>query len=74
MCIARAMVQEPYVLLLDEPTSSLDLKNQLEIMYTIRNVLQGHHISVVMTIHELNMAFSSNAMALRSIQLYLDFL
>jgi iron complex transport system ATP-binding protein len=51
------MVQEPYVLLLDEPTSSLDLKNQLEIMRTIRFVLQEHRIAVVMTMHDLNMAF-----------------
>ncbi|MEF8943358.1 MAG: ABC transporter ATP-binding protein [Desulfohalobiaceae bacterium] len=57
VCIARAMVQEPSVLLLDEPTSSLDLKNQLEIMRTIRFVLQEHRISVVMTMHDLNMAF-----------------
>lgn len=57
VCIARAMVQEPYVLLLDEPTSSLDLKNQLEIMRTIRFVLREHRISVVMTMHDLNMAF-----------------
>lgn len=54
--IARALVQEPRVLLLDEPTSSLDLKNQIEILKTIREVAAGHEVSAVMTMHNLNMA------------------
>ena len=57
VCIARALVQEPTVMLLDEPTSSLDLKNQLEIMRTIRLVVKEHDIAAVMTMHDLNMAF-----------------
>lgn len=54
--IARALVQEPDVLLLDEPTSSLDLKNQLEILRTVRAVVKGHNVSAVMTMHDLNTA------------------
>lgn len=57
VCIARALVQEPQVLLLDEPTSSLDLKNQLEIMCTIKRVIASHQMSAVLTMHDLNMAF-----------------
>lgn len=57
VCIARSLVQEPTVMLLDEPTSSLDLKNQLEIMRTIRFVVKEHDIAAVMTMHDLNMAF-----------------
>lgn len=57
VCIARALVQEPTVILLDEPTSSLDLKNQLEIMRTIKHVVKEHNIAAVMTMHDLNMAF-----------------
>jgi iron complex transport system ATP-binding protein len=56
IAIARAFVQEPKILLLDEPTSSLDLKNQIEILDRIRDIVTEHRIAVVMTMHDLNTA------------------
>lgn len=55
--IARALTQNPRLLLLDEPTSSLDLKNQLEILNIVRDVVRKEPVSAVMTMHGLNMAF-----------------
>ncbi len=54
--IARALVQQTDLLLLDEPTSSLDLKNQTDILGLIRHIVKGHHIAAVMTMHDLNTA------------------
>jgi iron complex transport system ATP-binding protein len=54
--IARALVQDPDVLLLDEPTSSLDLKNQQEILNLVRQVVSEHAVAAVMTMHSLNTA------------------
>lgn len=54
--IARALAQTPRVLLLDEPTSSLDLKNKLDVMRLIRQVSKSHGISTIIAIHDLNVA------------------
>jgi iron complex transport system ATP-binding protein len=54
--IARALAQTPKVLLLDEPTSSLDLKNQLEVMGLIREIVREEGMSAIVAIHDLNIA------------------
>jgi len=54
--IARVLVQQPKVILLDEPTSSLDLSNQHMIMHLIRNIVKKNHMAAIMIIHDLNLA------------------
>lgn len=57
VCITRALVQEPELFLLDEPTSNLDLKNQKDIMTLIRKINTENNLSTVMSVHDLNLAF-----------------
>lgn len=54
--IARAMAQEPQIIILDEPTSSLDLSNQLFVMQKIVDLAKQKKIAVLISIHDLNLA------------------
>lgn len=54
--LARALAQQPNVLLLDEPTSNLDLKNQYETLRLIQKLAQEEKVCVMMVIHDLNLA------------------
>jgi iron complex transport system ATP-binding protein len=54
--LARALVAQPKLLLLDEPTSNLDPKNQYEMMALVRELAREQGITVITVIHDLNLA------------------
>ena len=70
--IARALAQEPRVLLLDEPTSNLDPRNQHEVMQLVRAIAREHKISVITVLHDLNLAirYCDRFMFLKDSEIY----
>ncbi|MEM7243007.1 MAG: ABC transporter ATP-binding protein [Pseudomonadota bacterium] len=50
--VARALVQEPQVLVLDEPTNHLDIRHQLEVLALIKDL----DLTIIVSLHDLNMA------------------
>jgi len=54
--IARALTQQPKVILMDEPTSNLDISNQHSLMKMTRKIVQINDMSTIMTMHDLNLA------------------
>lgn len=66
--VARALMQESELYLFDEPTSNLDIKNELEIMELARRIVDEQQKSVVMVVHDLNMAlhYADHAVLMKS--------
>jgi iron complex transport system ATP-binding protein len=54
--IAKALVQEPALLLMDEPTSHLDISHQAQILNRVKTMKDRHGLTVVMVQHDLNLA------------------
>jgi iron complex transport system ATP-binding protein len=70
--IARALAQEPEVLLLDEPTSNLDVRHQLEVLELVREVAHHRGKCVITVMHDLNVAgrFSDQMLMLKGGQVF----
>jgi iron complex transport system ATP-binding protein len=70
--IALALAQEPRVLLLDEPTTFLDISHQLDIMALLQKLNRETGLSIVMVLHDLNQAarFSQRLVVLREGEVY----
>ena len=54
--LARALAQEPHILLLDEPTAHLDLKYQAEVLTLVQRLAHQEGLTVVIALHDLNQA------------------
>ena len=56
--VARALAQQPRILVLDEPTASLDFGNQLRVLEAIRSLTQTHGLTVLLSTHHPEQAFA----------------
>lgn len=54
--LARAIAQEPEILVLDEPTSYLDVSHKLELLALLKELVRSRRIAVLMSLHELDLA------------------
>ncbi len=54
--LARAICQEPEIIVLDEPTSFLDVRYKLELLSILRNMAKKKGITVIMSLHEIDLA------------------
>lgn len=72
--MAMAVAQQPKILLLDEPTTFLDIHHQLEIMELVRDLHRDLDITVVMVLHDLNHAlrYSQRIIALKDGAIFAD--
>lgn len=70
--LARAMAQQPKLLLLDEPTSSLDIRNQYQVLKIVRDFCHNDGLTAIVVIHDLNLAlrFCDRFLLLRQGEVY----
>lgn len=54
--LARALSQEPELIVLDEPTSFLDIRHKLEFLSVLQKLSRQQHLSVILSLHELDLA------------------
>jgi iron complex transport system ATP-binding protein len=72
--IARALAQEPHILLLDEPSAFLDLKHQVQIFELLHRLNNERGLTIVAALHDLNLAalFFQRLIILREGRIYRD--
>lgn len=70
--LAMSLAQKPEILLLDEPTTFLDISYQLEILELVKELNQNLNLTIVMVLHDLNQAarYSDEIIALRDGQIW----
>lgn len=56
LLLARAICQEPEVVILDEPTSFLDIRHKLELLSILKTMVQEKRVAVILSLHELDLA------------------
>lgn len=54
--LARALAQDAPLLLLDEPTTHLDIAHQLDLLTRVRSLVRDRHVTVISALHDLNLA------------------
>ncbi|WP_313342131.1 ABC transporter ATP-binding protein [Sedimentibacter sp.] len=54
--IAQTLVRNPEIILLDEPTNSLDLQKQLELCQLLRRIIKDRKIDIIVVLHDINLA------------------
>ena len=54
--LARAICQEPEIIVLDEPTSFLDIKHKVELLGILREMAKEKDVTVIMSLHEIDLA------------------
>ena len=56
LIVARALTQQPRVILLDEPTANLDINHQVEILNLVKSLCLKQNLTVIVALHDLNLA------------------
>ena len=57
--IARALAQEPELILMDEPTSHLDIKHKIEVVHILNRLCRERNMVVVLALHDIDLALKA---------------